>query len=171
MARVTTADARPGTLHDVSWSAALFAGLMAALAWLAWRFLISWWAGVPPWRTTSLIASLVLGEDVAQMSKVFDPRTTGTAAVVHFGLSFALACLAAPVLTRMGMKGAMVAGVLYGAVLYGINLHVIAPLFLPWMTELSGVITFVSHLLFGLVLGYCYKLSDAARRKSGGPRA
>jgi hypothetical protein len=168
MARATVADVRSGDAHDVSWSAAVFAGLMAALAWFAWRILASWWAGEPPWRTTSLIASLVLGDDVVQISKVFDPKVAGTAALVHLGLSIALACLIAPALARLRMTGAVVAGVLYGALLYVINLHVIAPLFLPWMTELSGVITLVSHLLFGLVLGYCYKLSDAARRKSRG---
>lgn len=166
MARATTADARSGTFHDVSWSAAVFAGVLAGLAWVVWRILVSWWVGEPPWRTASLVASLVLGGDVVQLSKLFDPKVTGTAAIVHFGLSIVLACILAPALTRLSMTGAIIAGVVYGAVLYLINLHVIAPLFLPWMTELSGVITFVSHLLFGLVLGYTYKLADAARQKS-----
>jgi hypothetical protein len=170
MARATVADMRSGTFHDVSWAAAVFAGVMAGLAWVAWRILASWWAGEPPWRTGSLIASLVLGGDVVQTSKLFDPKVTGTAALVHFGLSIVLACLIAPALARLRMMGAIVTGVLYGALLYVLNLHVIAPLFLPWMTELSGAITLVSHLLFGLVLGYCYKLADAARQKSRGTR-
>lgn len=171
MAHATVARAKSGTSHDVSWSGAIFAGVMAALAWIGWRILVSWWAGVPPWRNASLIASLVLGPDIAEVSKFFDPKVAGTAAVVHFGLAIALACAIAPLLTRLRTLNAMIVSVLYGAALYVINLHVIAPLVFPWMTELAGVITFVSHLLFGLTLGYCYKLADAARLKARGPGA
>ena len=57
-------------------------------------------------------------------------------------------------------------GVVYGALLYAINLHVLAPLLFPWTDDLSNWISFIAHLLFGLVPAYVYKLAQAAQEKS-----
>jgi hypothetical protein len=166
MSRANLEAARPLTSGFASWSAVALAGFLAALAWLLWRFLASWWVGQTPVLTLRWIASLVLGEDATQAVRPFGPQIVGVSVAVHLGLSFLYACMLAPLLKRLGMARALSAGVAFGALLYAVNFHVFAPTLFPWMTELRGGITFISHLLFGLVLAYTYKTAEAAERKS-----
>jgi uncharacterized membrane protein YagU involved in acid resistance len=90
----------------------------------------------------------------------------GTAAAVHLGLSILYACILAPLLSRLHMARSLLAGVTFGALLYVVNLHGFATAVFPWMAQMRGWITLVSHLLFGLVLAYSYKMAEAAQWKS-----
>jgi hypothetical protein len=159
-------ETRPAPARRANWSAAILAGVLAGVAWFGWRILASWWVGQPPWATERLIASLALGQDNLRLPPSFDPPTFAIAAVIHLGLSILYACTVAPLLSRLRMGPSLATGVVFGALLYVVNLYGFAPALFPGMIEMRDWITLVSHLLFGLVLAYVYKLGDNAQAKS-----
>src|SRR5688572_19275160 len=104
-------------------AAGLVAGTLATvtqmLLWAvtgedAWELLL---------RDSRLTAALVLGRPALSPSAGVDIRALTAAAVVHFSLSIIYAALLLPVTKRLPPTAAMLAGALFGALLYLLNLY------------------------------------------------
>ena len=58
------------------------------------------------------------------------------------------------------MTGALLAGLVFGAVLYVINMYGMTAIF-PWFSAVRDWITIVAHLVFGTSVAAVYKMLQA----------
>jgi len=141
------------------WPAAAVAGLCAgALLMVVELFWSSMVVGVNPWGTTRMIAAIVMGPDVLQTS-LFSVPTVAAALVIHFALGavlgMILAAIIAPFQLDSSVGMALLAGAVFGAVVYLINFHVMTRFF-TWFVDARGWHTVVGHLMFGMAMALCY---------------
>lgn len=106
-------------------------------------------------RDARLTAAIVLGRSVLGTSTGFDPIVMGVATLVHAALSLAYAAVLAMVVRNMSLGAALLAGGVFGLILYGVNLHAFTAIF-PWFIAVRGAITLVAHLVFGVTAAAVY---------------
>ena len=106
-------------------------------------------------RDARLTAAIVLGRSVLGTSTGFDPIVMGVATLVHAALSLAYAAVLAIVVRNMSLGAALLAGGVFGLILYGVNLHAFTAIF-PWFIAVRGAITLVAHLVFGVTAAAVY---------------
>ena len=137
------------------------AGLVAGTLATVTQMLLWAVTGEDAWelllRDSRLTAALVLGRPALSPSAGVDIRALTAAAVVHFSLSIIYAALLLPVTKRLPPTAAMLAGALFGALLYLLNLYALTAIF-PWFAEARGVIRFAAHIVFGLSVMSTYRL-------------
>ncbi|MBA3598471.1 MAG: hypothetical protein H0W40_14005 [Methylibium sp.] len=142
------------------WPAAAVSGFVAGAALmvldLLWSALVS---GESPWRTSNLIAAIVLGQDTLA-SSAFSLGVVTAALVTHYALGvvfgLALAFILAGFHWDTSPSMTAVVGTLFGLVLYALNFHAMTQIF-PWFAELRGWPTLAAHLLFGIVAALMYR--------------
>ncbi|RQR54664.1 sodium:proline symporter [Burkholderia sp. Bp9140] len=106
-------------------------------------------------RDARLTAAIVMGQSVLGPSAGFDPAIMGVATLVHAALSLAYAAVLAMVVRHLSAGAALLAGGVFGLVLYGINLHAFTAIF-PWFVPVRGAITLLAHLVFGVTAAGVY---------------
>ncbi len=141
------------------WTAAAVSGLAAgALLMVVELFWSTMVAGVNPWGTTRLIAAIVMGRDVLQTS-LFSVGTVAMALAIHFVLGailgMILAAIIAPFQLDSSIGMALLAGAVFGVVVYLFNFHVMTRAF-AWFIDARGWHTLVGHLIFGMAAAMCY---------------
>ena len=149
------------------WAAAVTSGLVGGALLMVLDLL--WSLGeASPWRTSHLIAGIVMGEDALQ-SSTFSLGVVLLALAVHYVLGIVFALLLATVIAGFHYEanpGVLEAiGLAFGAVLYLLNFHVMAAVF-PWMAELRGWAAFIAHLVFGLAVALTYAWLGRRTKKS-----
>jgi hypothetical protein len=124
--------------------------------------IILWWAfwhALPGilFRDARLAAAIVLGRGVLPSQVQFDWQVMLVASAIHFALSFIYSVILAAFIARYDLVLAMFVGVLYGLVLFVINMYGFTMIF-PWFSEARDWITFVAHPVFGAVAAGLYKI-------------
>jgi hypothetical protein len=139
------------------WAAAVAAGLVGGGLLMVLDLLWSVGGG-NPWRTSQLVAAMLLGQDVLQ-SSTFSIGVVTLALAVHYVLGIVFGVLLAIVIAGFHYEanpGVLEAiGLVFGAGLYLVNFHMMANFF-PWMAELRGWAAFIAHLVFGLTVALAY---------------
>lgn|SRR5687768_14898401 len=139
------------------WAAAAAAGLVGGAVLMVLDLLWSVGSG-SPWRTSHLVAAIVLGQDTLQ-SSAFSIGVVALALAVHYVLGvlfgLALATIIAGFYYESNPGVLEVLGMLFGAALYLLNFHGLSNFF-PWMAELRGWAAFIAHLVFGLTVAMAY---------------
>ncbi|CAG2154765.1 hypothetical protein [Cupriavidus plantarum] len=141
------------------WSAAAVSGVAGGafliVLELFWASMLS---GVNPWVPTRMIAAIVLGQDVMQNS-LFSIGTVGAALVIHFVLGAVLGMVLGAIMAPFHLDSspgmAVLAGAVFGVVVYLFNFYVMTSAF-PWFVEARGWHTLIAHVLFGMVMAICY---------------
>ena len=90
----------------------------------------------------------------------FDLKVMIVATVIHTGLSVAYSLILVFVIRRLPMTGALLAGLVFGAILYVINMYGMTAIF-PWFSAVRDWITIVAHLVFGTCVAAVYKMLQA----------
>ena len=142
------------------WAAAAIAGLAAGAVLMVlelfWALLL---AGTSPWSTARLIAAIVLGRDALGPGTAFSLMIVGTALAVHYVLGLlygvVLGSVMAPFHLDSSAAMALLAGLLFGLLLYAVNFYGMVRFF-PWFAELRGPVAAGGHLLFGLCTALLY---------------
>lgn len=157
------------------WPVAAVAGLVAGAVLMLLDLLWSAFViGESPWRTSHLIAAIVLGPD-ALASSAFGVGVVGAALATHYALGIvfglALAFVVAGFHWDEQPTVMLIAGALFGVALYVLDFHVMTQFF-PWFAELRGWPTFVAHLVFGVVAALMYwklnpRTDGGLRRRAG----
>lgn len=137
--------------------AGMVAGTVATLA----QLLLWWLASVPLpdvlYRDTRLAAAMVLPHDIIALDQLFRPPSVGVwlaATLVHFALSvlYAAGFIWLAERLRIGASWLLPAGIVFGLLLYGINMYGFTAL-MPWFFLARDTITMAAHAVFGLSLG------------------
>lgn len=140
----------------VDWSAALWAGVISGILFLASNLILTAIAVGSPWIVTRILASVVLGSDVLPPPATFDPLTFGVAFVVNLVLSVIFAAILAIIIHRWGLIVGLVGGAVFGLALYFINFYTFS-YFFPWFFVFKSWMMVVSHVLFGAAAGTIYE--------------
>lgn len=150
--------------HRIDALAAAFAGVAAGIGSTAVQIVLWWIASVDVaavlLRDARLTAAIVMGPAVlvppVSFNLGFEWKVMLLATVVHFLLSIAYGLLLAPWLTGLGLRKALVAGAVFGALLYAVNMYGFTRIF-PWFAATRDWITITAHISFGVVAAYAYK--------------
>lgn len=121
-----------------------------------------------PWRTTRMIAALLIDTDVLDTSGA-TAGVVAAALLVHYFLGAAfgvvLAGIIAPFKLDSSVAMALTAGAVFGVLLYAFNFLVLVAIF-PWFAALRGWPTLIAHLIFGMVAAFTYlKLKQAETKR------
>lgn len=141
-------------------AAAVVAGLIFAMMEMV---LVAVVLGQPWYGPLHMIAAIVLGPGVLPPPPAFDVGVATVAMMVHMATSIVYAFILAAILLALRPGHAWWIGLLFGIALYYINFYGFTALF-PWFAEARGWIGFVSHAVYGLVLGLVYRTMDKRER-------
>ncbi len=137
--------------------AAIVAGIVAGLVFLVAELLLVPMAlGGSAWGPPRMIGAIVLGEGVLPPPATFDGFVVLSAVAFHLLLSVVYAIIFALVARAWGIGAALVAGVVYGLLIYVVNFYGMTAFF-PWFAEARNWVTVFSHALFGAALALVYK--------------
>ena len=108
-------------------------------------------------RDARLAAAIVMGRAVLSPPASFDWEVMLVATLVHFALSIAYSVILSRVIARLGTALSLLAGIVFGLLLYGINMYGFTAVF-PWFEATRDWITVIAHVVFGIVAAAVYKL-------------
>lgn len=140
--------------------AALWAGLIAGAVFMIMEMtLVAVAGGGSFWGPPRMIGAMALGRDVLPPPATFDAGVVMVAMIIHFVLSLIYAYILAWVIERLNMTTGTAAllGAAFGLVIYAVNFYAVAPALFPWFEQARTWITIVSHIAFGLLLGWSYR--------------
>jgi len=140
----------------VDWRAAIWAGVISGLIFLAINMLLTKVYVGSPWVSVRLVASIVMGTRALPPPADFDAGIFVIALLVHFPLSIAFASIIAFVLHRGGLLMGIVGGAIFGLALYAINFYTLT-FFFPWFFPMRSWIMMLSHIVFGASAGGIYE--------------
>ncbi|WP_026035336.1 hypothetical protein [Cupriavidus sp. BIS7] len=141
------------------WRAAAIAGFAAGVVFLVVELVALWLMGENPWEPTRMVAAIVMGRDVLSQS-VPGVGVILTALVVHFVLAIVFGLIMAVIIAPFSFDSsfgmASLAGAVFGAVVYLIDFYGMTRFF-PWFAEARGSLSFLAHIVFGLVAADAYR--------------
>jgi hypothetical protein len=144
--------------RQADWTVAAIAGFGAGGILMLLELAFSAAMGIDAWRTPRLVAALVMGDDVLQVGG-YSPGVVAAALFVHYLLGavfgMVLAALIAPFQLDSSIGMVLLAGAVFGIVLYLFNFQLIASA-LRWFTELRGWYTLLGHVVFGMAAALIY---------------
>lgn len=145
------------------------AGIIATVVQLA-----LWWAFALPlpdilFRDARLAAAIVMGSAVLPPPATFDWNVMLAATAVHFALSACYGLMLAPLLSRPDPRRALPTGMLFGLLLYGMNMYGFTAIF-PWFEASRDGITATAHVSFGMAAAGIYALLWRRNRKPAADR-
>ncbi|SCX53630.1 sodium:proline symporter [Nitrosospira sp. Nsp1] len=145
----------------LNWRAAVSSGIVAGVvATGAQIFLWRVFTDALPhifYRDARFTAAILLGQSVLPPPATFDWKVIIIATVIHFVISIVYSLILARVLSRIGTVFSLLAGSLYGLLIYTVNMYG-ATAFFPWFSEARDWITVVTHIVFGISLAGTYKV-------------
>ncbi|MDQ3186217.1 MAG: sodium:proline symporter [Pseudomonadota bacterium] len=144
---------------QVRWSAAVCAGIVAGVIATGAQIFL-WWAFLDalPWilyRDARLTAAILMGQEVLPPPATFDWEVIIVAGLIHIVISIAYSLILACLISRLGMVLSLLAGSIYGLILYGINMYGVTLIF-PWFSEVRDWITILTHVVFGISIASTY---------------
>ena len=146
---------------SLNWGAAIAAGIVAGVVATGAQVAL-WWTFLEnalPWHLYSdarLTAAMLMGRDVLPPPPTFDWKVMAIATFIHFVLSIVNSLILACLISRLSIKASLVAGLIYGAGIYVVNMYGMTFIF-PWFSEVRDWITAFTHVVFGLSLAGTYK--------------
>lgn len=143
--------------RDRNLKAGALAGLIAGAVFMMMEMGLVAMAGDSPWGPPRMIAAIVMGEGVLPPPATFDLMILMAAMAVHLMLSIVIGVGFALVARRYGMVMAVVAGAVLGLGLYIVNFYGFTAIF-PWFAMARNMISIMSHIAFGAVLGLSYRM-------------
>ena len=143
-----------------AWAAVAIAGGFAGTVSVTVQLLAWWLQAADPLelllRDARLTAALVMGQKILATRAQWQWALFCSATFIHYALSIVYAALAYPFVRRVSVFAALLAGAVYGLLIYAVNLHGFTLLF-PWFSVTRGVDTIIVHVAFGVAVaaGYC----------------
>ena len=144
--------------RGIDWKAAISAGLIAGLVFMMLEMiLVATIGGKSPWGPPRMIAAMAMGESVLPPPATFEIGIMTVAMMIHFVMSIVLGLILGFAIShwRMSLLTAMIAGTVFGLLVYFVDFYLMTAIF-PWFAMARGGITIFAHAMFGLVLGWVY---------------
>ncbi len=167
----TARPAAPWRFGRIDWGAAVWAGVISGLVFLALDLLKGpLVTGASAWAVPRNMAAVLLGPGVLPPPATFDLGIFAVAMVVHFATSILFAIAMAFIIRDMPTGLAIVVATALGVLLYFFISYTLTPI-LPWFAKGRDWLNLGIHIPFGLVAGWAYKaLADRATGRRAMPR-
>lgn len=149
-------------LDATRWGTAIYAALIAGIAFLVVQSLIAVLSGYSAWLPLRMIAAIALGTGVLPETG-FTLSVALAAFLIHFGLSIMTAWILAPLIEGSPSLRALLTGIALGLVIYLVNYHLLTYAF-TWFGGMRGWLTLLNHLLFGGLMAWSYQRRRASLR-------
>jgi hypothetical protein len=147
---------RPEPSARARWVSAVSAGAVAGIAYIVMQSVLgSIIHGESVWAPFHRIAAMVLGPAGLENIEEFDASAVGMAISIHLGLAAFYGIVLSYLIVEFTRKNAPWLGAVAGLLIYLVNYYGFAGLF-PWMIEMRGTVTLLSHIVFGGLLALCY---------------
>jgi len=151
-----------GAMRRPDWVAGAVAGLVGGAVLMVLELL--WTAATNdagPWRSSQLVAALVLGPEVTHGSgHVFALKIVAVALATHYALGVLFGIVLGAVATWLNLERDLwrmaAIGAAFGALLYLLDFHGMALRF-PWIVEMRGAATLFAHIVFGTTAALLYR--------------
>ena len=145
--------------HAPDWTAAAVSGFAAGAVLMVLELVwVAMFDAEGPWRSSHLVAAIVLGPQTAFTSE-FNLIVVAVALATHYALGIAfglgLALVVGLLHREDSVLSAEVIGLAFGALVYFTNFHVLT-IVMPWFIEMRGWATLMAHLVCGLVAAVLY---------------
>lgn len=145
----------------MNWIRGAAAGIIAG-AVATGAQVVLWWVFTDElpyilYRDARFTAAIVMGPAVLPPPSTFDLKVMIVATVIHAGLSVAYSLILVFAIHRLTMTGALLSGLVFGVILYVINMYDMTGIF-PWFSAVRDWITIVAHLVFGTCVAFVYKI-------------
>jgi hypothetical protein len=146
---------------SLNWIRAAAAGIVAGVVATVAQIIL-WWAftdDLPSilYRDARLTAAIVMGPAVLPPPSTFDLAVMIVATGIHTGLSVAYSLILVFAIRRRPIRGALLAGLVFGLILYVVNMYGMTGMF-PWFSEVRDWITVAAHVVFGISVAAVYKI-------------
>jgi hypothetical protein len=145
---------------------AVWSGLAAGVIATAAQVLLWWLTGDAAadllLRDARLTAAMILGTDVLPPSTALLYPSLLVATLVHFLLSAVYGWVLAYLIHRPGRLWSLCIGLLYGLLLYGVNMYGFTYLF-PWFAQVRDGVTMSVHAVFGAACAVLYQTWSRCR--------
>ena len=146
---------------SLSWIRAAAAGIVAGVVATVVQIIL-WWAFTDnlPWITVPRCAFNCghrYGAAVLPPPSTFDLTVMIVATGIHTGLSVAYSLILVFAIRRRPIRGALLAGLVFGLILYVVNMYGMTGMF-PWFSEVRDWITVAAHVVFGISVAAVYKI-------------
>jgi hypothetical protein len=134
------------------------AGIVSGVTFALFEMIVTAGMGGPFVMPLRMIAAIALGGDSLEAAGSL-ASVLAVGAVVHLALSAiygvvfaAIVFLAHPI--RRNLSATVLAGGVYGLLLWLVNFYLISPLAFPWFQKAPPLVQFFAHIIFfGAVLG------------------
>jgi hypothetical protein len=148
-----------GPTHRPDWTAAVVSGFAAGAVLMVLELVwVAMFDAEGPWRSSHLVAAIVLGPQTAFTSE-FNLVVVAVALATHYALGIAfglgLALVVALLHREDSVLSVEVVGMAFGALVYFTNFHGLT-IVMPWFIEMRGWATLMAHLACGLVAAVLY---------------
>ena len=145
---------------SLNWIRAAAAGIVAGVVATVAQIIL-WWAftdDLPSilYRDARLTAAIVMGPAVLPPPSTFDLAVMIVATGIHTGLSVAYSLILVFAIRRWP-DGALLAGLVFGLILYVVNMYGMTGMF-PQFSEVRDWITVAAHVVFGISVAAVYKI-------------
>ncbi len=145
--------------HAPDWTAAVVSGFAAGAVLMVLELVwVAMFDAEGPWRSSHLVAAIVLGPQTAFTSE-FNLVVVAVALATHYALGIAFGLGLALVVALLHREDSVlsieVVGLAFGTLVYFTNFHVLTFL-MPWFIEMRGWATLMAHLVCGLVVAVLY---------------
>ena len=152
----------------MNWRAAIWAGMAAGVIATGAQLAL-WYAFLDamPWifyRDARLTAAILMGQDVLPPPATFNGEVIIVAGLIHFVISIVYGLILACLISRLGTVLSLLAGSIYGLILYGINMYGVTFIF-PWFSQARDWITILTHIIFGVSVSGTYKVLVKSHRR------
>ena len=156
------------------WGVAAVCGLAAGAVLMVLDMIFSSVVGDGgPWRTSHMIAPIFLGPEVLKAPGYhFSVGIVAVALAAHYALGIVLSLVLVAVLTPLNLDEtfakSLMAGVVFGVVLYLMNFHGLARWF-PWLRDMLGWPNLAAHIVYGVVAAVMYWKLERTRKERLAP--
>ena len=141
----------------LDWRAAIWSGIIAGAVFMMLEMvLVPVFLGGSPWGPPRMIAAIAMGKEVLPPPDSFALVPLMVAMMVHFLLSIVLAVILGLIVGRLGTAAALMAGAVFGLVVYLVNFYGMTAVF-PWFAMARNWISIFAHVMFGVVAALSYK--------------
>jgi hypothetical protein len=138
------------------WVSAVAAGVVAGLAFIVLQAVLgSMVYGESVWAPFHRIAAMAIGTHALDEPEALDADIVLVALSVHAGLSALYGLVLSYLIVEFRRASAWLLGSVAGVLIYLVNFYGFTGLF-PWMAEMRGALTLLTHAVFGALLAACY---------------
>jgi hypothetical protein len=146
--------------HAPNWNAAIWASVIAGLVFAGLEMALVWAVqSQSPWAPLRMIGAIGLGSGALTPPDTFDLEVVSVAVAIHMVLAIIYGVILAFIIMRLDTGWAVVAGAVYGLLLYYINFYGFSAAF-PWFADARGWVSIFTHVVQSGLMALLYKAMD-----------